>query len=155
MVKVSQGGVQICYETSDRILKTMNTKQCVMCSPKFIAKRIIPEMSFEQKKACDSIEYRSYIVASVFINTKNHRLQQKSFSPCFDLYCLEGQLPPSPTALNPPDRAFTHICFGSWANGDRGEFGVLTVYKPLPYQGDRQFLFSPNSHNKHKNLIRE
>jgi hypothetical protein len=124
-----------------------------MASPKFVAKRIVSSMSAEQAQACDRIDYRAYVVANVFVDTRRIKTLRAEFSPCFDLYALEGETPPAPSALRPPHRAFTDVCFGSWAQGDRGDLGILTVYKPLPYQGARQFLFNPMSHNKYLSSI--
>ncbi len=149
-VQINKNGVDICYEGPDRKLYSIRANHCVLAAPKFIAKRIVKNMSEQQQRACDAIEYRSYIVANLLIK-KNHSI----FSPCFELYCLEGAVPPTPSALKPPNRPFTDICFGSWAYGDQGEIGVLSIYKALPYQGARQFLFNPLSHNKHRQSLIE
>jgi hypothetical protein len=152
-ITIEGEGVRVCYEGPDRLLRTIKANWCVVAAPKFVAKRIVSDMSSEQRQACDAIEYRAYVVANVFVDWREHRISQSQFSPCFDLYCLEGEAPPSPSALRPPVRPFTDVCFGSWAAGDPGQLGILTVYKPLPYQGARQFLFSPLSHGKYRHTF--
>lgn len=145
-IREQDNEVLVTYVDANENLKTINTKKCIVASPKMIASRIIPEMPTLQKKACEEITYRAYIVANVLI--------AKPFtSPCFDLYCLNTEVPESPTAMNPPKRAFTDICFGSWAQKDKSDYSVLTIYKPLPYQGARQFLFADYAHEKHKKII--
>jgi protoporphyrinogen oxidase len=136
----------VTYVDSEGELHSIRTSKCIVASSKMIAKTIIPGMPAAQKKACEEITYRAYIVANVLV--------EKPFqSPCYDLYCLKGEMPQSPTALNPPKRGFTDICFGSWAQADQAEYSILTIYKPLPYQGALQFLFSEFSHEKHKKII--
>lgn len=153
-VRLDAGGVNVCYETPSREIKTLKARNCVVAAPKFVAKRIVSDMSLQQQRACELIGYRAYLVANVFVDIRRRPMGPGRFSPCFDLYSLEGQVPPIPSALRPSDRLFTDICFGSWAQGDLGNIGVLTVYKPFPYEGARQFLFSPFSHNKHMTSIR-
>lgn len=152
-VTAEADGVRVCYETPQRELRTLKARHCIMAAPKFVAKRVVSNMSAEQQKACDAIDYRAYVVANVFVDTRRIKSTRPEFSPCFDLYCLEGEVPPSPTAMRPPTRPYTDICFGSWAQKDAGDMGILTVYKPLPYQGARQFLFNPMSHSKYKSSI--
>lgn len=147
-ISEQDNGLLVTYVNADGDLQCIRTEKCIVASSKMIAKTIIPQMSEIQKKACDEITYRAYIVANILI--------EKPFeSPCFDLFCLEGEMPDSPSALKPPKRAFTDICFGSWSQADVSEYSVLTIYKPLPYQGARQFLFSELSHQKHKKIIQE
>jgi protoporphyrinogen oxidase len=147
-IREQNDDVLVTYVDANENLQAIKTKKCIVASPKMIASRIIPEMPIQQKKACEEITYRAYIVANVLV--------AKPFtSPCFDLYCLNTEVPESPTAMNPPKRAFTDICFGSWAQEDKTDYSVLTIYKPLPYQGARQFLFADYAHDKHKKIIME
>ncbi len=144
-VRVNGNATFVCYLGADNRLHTIQCDRCVIAAPKFVAKKIVKSMSQDQVNACDQIDYRAYLVGNVFVKGPFK-------SPCFDLFCLEGDVPPSPSALNPPNRLFSDVCFGSWAQGDGGE-GILTVYKPLPFQGARQFLFQEGAHDKHRNLI--
>jgi protoporphyrinogen oxidase len=138
----------VTYVDKNGNLHSIRTQKCIVACSKMLARAIIPQMEESQKKACDEITYRSYLVANVLL--------EKQFKPpCFDLFCLQEEVPPSPTALKPPKIGFTDICFGSWANENQSEHTVLTVYKPLPYQGARQFLFADYAHDKHKKLILE
>lgn len=152
-IKIEADGVRVCYETPERQLRSLKARHCIVAAPKFVAKRVVSDMSLQQQKACDTIDYRAYVVANLFIDTRRKKLNSEKLSPCFDLYCLEGSVPPTPSSLKPPQQAFTDICFGSWAQQDQADVGVLTIYKPLPFDGARQFLFSPLSHTKYRASI--
>jgi hypothetical protein len=96
----------------------------------------------------NAISYRGYVVANAIFN--------KPFvSPSFDVYCFQGEKPEMPAAMDTGNRAFSDVCFGTWAQNDQTPNGVLTVYKAIPYDGGRQFLFSPMAHDKHKRIIGE
>lgn len=147
-VKTTSQGVEVLYEDADRRLKMIRAKKAIVCCPKFVAKRIVPEIPEDQRKAMDSIRYRGYIVANVI-------LSKKFTCPSYELYQLQGEVPEMPMALRPPSRPMTDLCFGTWAQ-DQVKMGastvrtVLTCYKALPMDGARQFLFSPMAHEKQK-----
>ncbi len=138
--------VDVCYEDSERNLKTIRAKACVVASPKFVAKRLIEDFSDAQKKAIGDLTYRAYLVANVLLSSPFP-------SPSYDLFCLRGERPPVQVPLEPEPRAFTDLCFGTWAAQDQTNKSVLTIYKALPYDGARQLLFHPDSHQKHKSRI--
>lgn len=138
--------VWITYENLQGEIKTISAENCIVASPKFVAKHIVQDLPAEQSALFDKISYRAYIVANAIFEGNFE-------SPAYDVYCLDGLKPNSPTPLNPPKRAFSDVCFGTWAANDLTKNGVLTIYKALPYDGARQFLFSPMAHDKHKSLI--
>ncbi len=105
----------------------------------------LPQVQYKQMQ---NLLYRGYIVANVFF--------EKPISPiAYDLFCLEGNYPEAPRPSKPEPRAFADFIFGDWANNQKTSQGVLTIYKPLPYDGARQFLFSPMAHEKHFKKIEE
>ncbi len=136
----------VLFEDGLRNLRRVRAKAVIMACPKFVAKRLLPQMSAAQTAAIQRVSYRAYMVANI--------LFKKSFSaPSFEIYCLKGQVPVAPTVMNPPKMAFTDICFGSWAQDNNMDYGVLTLYKGLPMDGTRQFLFNPDYHSKFKRQI--
>lgn len=146
-VRLVDGGmVEVCYDDPDRNLRTIRAKTCIVASPKFIAKHLVQDLPAEQKAAMERIKYRAYVVANVILDTP-------IASPSFELYCLEGEMPPRPTPRHPSQRAFTDICFSSWVNHDRTGNGVITVYNGMAYDGPRQHLFNPGAHDKHRTRI--
>lgn len=133
----------VLYEDAMGNLKKIRTKKVVMACQKFVARRIIPEMPKEQFDAIGQLMYRAYLVGNI--------ITKKPFqSPSYELYCLRGQVPPSPTPMRRGDRSFTDICYGTWAQQEKVDHSVLTLYHGIPYDGARQFLFNPASHDKYK-----
>ncbi len=146
--KRSNGSVWVTYEDGLGVIKTVEAEACIVASPKFVAKLIVPNLPADQVKLMDDLNFRGYIVANAIFNNPIK-------SSGFDVYCFEGQKPPAPMAMKQSNRAFSDVCFGTWAQDDQTSNGVLTVYKALPFDGARQFLFNPGAHDKHKRLIIE
>jgi protoporphyrinogen oxidase len=146
--KRPSGLVWVTYEDAAGVLKTIEADACIVASPKFVAKLIVDDIPAAQVKLMNDLSYRGYIVGNAIFN--------KPFkSPSFDVYCFQGEKPPMPAAMDTGNRAFSDVCFGTWAQNDQAPNGVLTVYKALPYDGGRQFLFNPMAHEKHKKIISE
>lgn len=144
--KKPNGLIWVTYEDAQGVFKTIETQSCVVASPKFVAKLIVQGLPEDQVKLMDDLSYRGYIVGNAIFN---HPVK----SPSFDIFCFEGEKPEVPMAMSQSKRPFSDVCFGTWAADDQTQNGVLTVYRALPYDGGRQFLFSPFAHDKHKNVI--
>ncbi len=132
----------VVYEHDGRLTQ-VEANAVVMACAKFIARRLLPELEPEQARAMTSLRYRSYIVGNAILN-------RKIKSPTYDLFLLQNEVPPSPTALHPSVRSFSDLCFGSWAQNDLPEQSILTLYQGLAFDGARQFLFHPSSHNQYR-----
>ncbi len=145
-ITANDQGVRVIYEDGEGQIKALQAKTCVFAAPKFVAAKVITGLSEERIKIIESFNYRAYVVANIL-------LKEKVKSPTYELYCLKGQVPEEPLAMSPSDRQFTDVCFGSWAAEPNTDRGVITVYKSLPYEGARQFLFSPFAHDKNKKQI--
>jgi hypothetical protein len=145
-ISINENGVQVVYEKPDGQLHTVQAKACVFASPKFIADKVIDDLPKAQLEAMEWIQYRGYVVANVILN-------KKIKNPTFELYCLKGEVPPTPSAMKPGNRGYTDICLGSWSSEDSSDRGVLTIYKALPYDGARQFLFAPFAHDKNRKQV--
>jgi hypothetical protein len=144
----SQGLVDILLETPEGVLKTIQTKACIVAAPKYVAQYLVPEMTPLQKQVAKAITYRGYVVANVLLNAKVP-------SPTFDAYALEGVVPPSPSFARPGNRAYSDVSFAQWAAGDRGRQSILTIYKPFPYDGARNHMTSPIGFTRSHNQVRE
>lgn len=148
-VTPDENGVSICYEDAQGNLKTIRARACVFASPKFVARYVINGIPKEQSYAMERLTYRAYLVANVLI-------EGPFTSPSYELFCLEGQVPERPVPLKPEtQRPFTDLCFGTWAAKDQTDHGVLTIYKALPFDGARHFLFAEWAHEKYLNRIRK
>lgn len=146
--KKANGLVWVTYEDAQGNIKTIETEACIVASPKFVAKLIVQDIPADQVKLMEGLSYRGYVVGNAIFN-------RPVASSGFDVYCFEGQKPEEPAAMTPPKRSFSDVCFGTWAQDDKAQNGVLTVYKAFPFDGGRQFLFSPMAHDKNKNVIAE
>lgn len=145
-VMPGNGFVDVVVEESLNKLKAIRTKFVVMAAPKFVAKRIITNIPAAQLQSMGNIEYRSFVVGNV-------TLRRNIASKGFDLYCLKKEIPKPPSATAPFTKGFTDVIFANWAQGDRSTQTTLTLYKAFPYQGARQFLLNPFSHNKHRDYM--
>lgn len=139
--KVVADGVVVTYEDAKGVLKAIHCEYCVMAAPKFVANKVIADFPEEQARLIQKISYRGYLVANIILN-------KKIKSPGFDIFTLTGTMPEAPAAMKPSDKGFTDVCFGSWAQNDQVDESVLTLYRPLPFDGARQFLFNPMAHEK-------
>lgn len=136
------GKVWITFENKQGQLITIECDQVVCAFPKFVAERVIVNIEPERVKAIQSLMWRGYIVTNVI-------LDRSVQSPGFDIFNLYGKMQPAPTPFNQPKNLTTDVCFGSWAQNDEVNHSVLTMYRPLPFDGARQFLFNPMAHQKH------
>lgn len=132
----------VVYEHDGRLTQVEANAVVIACA-KFIARRLLPELESEQASAMASLRYRSYVVGNAILN-------RKIKSPTYDLFLLQNEVPLSPTAMRPSARSFSDLCFGSWVQNDLPEQSVLTLYQGLAFDGARQFLFHPSSHNKYR-----
>lgn len=135
--------VSVVYENAMGELVHVRAQHVIMACPKYVANRLLPELSFERFSLMRKLPYRAYLVANLFTKSAFK-------APSYELYCLRSEIPDSPTPARPPKRSFTDICFGTWAQQDQTEHGVLTLYHGIAYDGARQFLFHPSSHEKYR-----
>lgn len=143
-VKNDGDGVSVVYENAIGELIHVRAKHVILACPKYVANYLVPEAGMERFNMVRRLPYRAYLVANLFIN--------KPFkAPSYELYCLRGEMPPSPNPSRPPKRSFTDICFGTWAQHDESTHGVFTLYHGIAYDGARQNLFIPSAHEKYKN----
>ncbi len=135
-------GVRVCYEGPDGALKTIQAKACVVTSAKFISKIVVSDLPADQLSAIESMEWRAYVVANVL-------LKNPSTSPAYDLYCLKNEIPhDAKKAIG--ERVFTDVAFASWAQPDPTGHSVVSLFRPYPYSGGREELYSPGAFEKLK-----
>ncbi|MEK7356493.1 MAG: FAD-dependent oxidoreductase [Bdellovibrionota bacterium] len=130
-------------------LRTIEAKHAIFAAPKFLLEKVMPLAPQALLKAASEITYRAYLVANV-------SLKKPAPADHYDVFCLEGTVPPAPAAMRQSDRAFTDFISGDWAtSASTSESLILTVYRPLPFDGARQFLFHPGAHDKHRDIVLE
>ncbi|MFN3696950.1 MAG: FAD-dependent oxidoreductase [Pseudobdellovibrio sp.] len=136
------GKVWVVYENKNFELMTIECEKVICAFPKLIAERVVKQLPEHQLQAIQKIAYRGYCVSNVIFD-------RPILSPGFDVFQLSDKTTDRPTAMKPPQNYLTDICFGSWAQYDQVKNSVWTMYRPLPFDGARQFLFSPMAHDKH------
>lgn len=147
-VTVTNDRVRVCTYENQK-LKTIEAEKAVFAAPKFLAKTILTDMPADLKGAFDDLMYRAYLVANV-------KLREPLKSPAFDIFSLEGQVPPTPAAMRRSPRDVIDVICGDWARGGAtASSTVLSLYLPLPFDGARQFLFNPASHDQYRNAALE
>ncbi len=145
-IKNTSSGVEVLYEDANRTLRLIRAKVAIVAAPKFVGRYIVKDLPVEQKNAWASINYRAYAVANVLLKTK------KSYDS-FDLFCLNGQVPKPPSFTRPNTQPWTDIVEADWSNHHRGTRSILTIYKPYPYDGARNTLYSDLALEKIKKEI--
>lgn len=144
-VTLTQDGVRVCYEESERKLKTVIARTCIVACPKFAAGYMLSDLPGDQAYAMTRIKYRAYLVGNALIRGRIP-------SPGYDLFRLTGTVPTDPRAET-NTRPFTDLVFANWAAQDSGPNTVLTFYKALPYEGARQLAYSPFFYQRHRAMI--
>lgn len=131
-VRVTGDKVTVAYEDAKGTLKRVEARAVVMACPKFIAKKLIDDLEPERLLAIDRVKYRSYLLANVLL--------KKALPPdVFDLF-LGGSSP------SDKDRA-TDVALANFAaKSPRGS--VLTLYRPMPFDGARYRLLQSNAFDK-------
>lgn len=146
-IKAQSDGVAVCYEQPDGKLKTILAKACVFASAKFIAKHVIQDVPPEQLEAISKLKWRGYLVANVL-------LKDKIPSAGYDCFRLVGSYP-TDVAAESAARPFTDIIYASWAEGDRSDHSVLTLYKGIPHNAGRIELATPGCYDRQRKAFED
>lgn len=114
----------------------------VFSSPLFLAKRMIPNLPDDQRKAIESLDYRSFVVANVLLKRRLDQIfKDEKIRNGYELTRLHNvdvqrQLP---DVLN-GQKIFSDICTADFAAWRPTQYAVLTVYRPFPYAHGRDRL---------------
>ncbi|HVK60569.1 MAG TPA: NAD(P)-binding protein [Bdellovibrionales bacterium] len=147
-IKVMSDRVRVSYFKDGKIT-TIDAKKALFAAPKFLAKKLIDDLPAAMDAAIKQISYRAYVVANVMLDSRIE-------NPFYDAFSLEGKVPEPPSPLSQDGRRpYTDILMADWASGAQGDTNVLSLYRPLPFDGARQFLFHPDAHTKARNQVDE
>lgn len=133
----------VLFEDENGKLQTYTADHVVFAAPKYVARRVVSGLSAKQQELMNKITYRGYLVSNAIFKKSN-------IADAFDLYSVNGDNVANPTAMNAPKNYTTDVCLADWAQHNSASVTTLTMYRPLPFDGARQFLFSPLAHNKHQ-----
>jgi len=125
-----EGKAIVTYESAKGELRAIEASAVVMACPKFVAKKIMPQLEPYRQRAIEKIRYRSYLVANVLL--------KKSVRPLFyDLFVLGDE---------PAEKAgIVDAILADFAR-PQSKQSVLTLYRAMPYEGGRSRIFQPGSY---------
>lgn len=139
-VEVKGDGVAVhsfCPETQK--LTLIEAEAVVMACPKFVVGNILKNIEQERLDAIEQYKYRSYIVANVLVN--------KKIDPTFyEILMVKGTDLKNKMNGKNLRRAtdIVHASFGSVGT----DHTVISMYRPMPYDGGRQELFASGAYEK-------
>jgi hypothetical protein len=124
---------------SDGKLHRYRARNIVFAAPLFLAPGIIPSLSEAQRKAIESLEYRSYVVANVLLRRPaNSIFAHRAFRNGYELTRVHGVDVARLPAREISDRkVYSDAILADFASGRHATHAVLTVYRPFPYEGGR------------------
>jgi phytoene dehydrogenase-like protein len=138
-VRAVPGGFEVAWEDADGILRCLHARAVVMACPKFVAARLVEDFEPARREAIGRLRYRSYLVANVL-------LERRLAEAPYDLYLLgDGTSPGRDVRAAAARQGATDVVFGQFVHPDAAS-SVLTLYRPLPYDGARPALLEETAH---------
>jgi len=126
--------VVVSYEDAEGKFRAVEAGAVVMACPKFVAKKLLPQIEAERVEAIDRVKYRSFLVANVML--------KKSVRPLFyDLFFL-GKAPAEQAGV-------VDTVLADFARPEAKQ-SVLTLYKAMPYDGARGQIYAPDSYARYR-----
>ncbi len=140
-VRAVSDGFEVAYEDAAGTLRCLHARAVVMACPKFVAARLIEDLEPERVDAIRRLRYRSYLVANVLLE------RRLAHSP-YDLYLLgRGTTDSRDIRAAATRQGATDVVFGQYTYPDAAST-VLTLYRPLPFDGARPDLLAEDAHAK-------
>lgn len=141
-VEVNDEGVLIYYSQNDKV-HCLKAQKAIMACPKFAAGHIIKDLEPERLKVIRSMKYRSYLVANLLVAPRNN-------GTFYDMLMInQAHLNEKNLRSKAQAQGVTDIILANYAK-DNPDFSVLTLYKPLAYDGSRGELFGPQAFSQAK-----
>ena len=118
-VKNISGGVEVVsYDIKNHRYAKYKSKKAIIASQKFVAKRIVKDISIDQKNAMDSLKYKTYFVANILLKNR----PKENWYDSYFLTTSENWASDIVMADYPIDKEL------------RKKYSVLTAY--MPYTAD-------------------
>lgn len=142
-VEVVDGGVKIhSLNIETQKVTLIESEAAILACPKFVVGRILKNIESERLEAIRRYKYRSYVVANVLLN--------KRIDPTFyEILMVKGKDLKTKMEGKALRRAtdIVHASFGEVAKDQT----VITMYRPMAYEGGRNELFGPEAYEKFRN----
>lgn len=127
-VEVADDGVYVTYVDGTNRLHRVHAESVVMSCPKFVAARILRGIEPSRLRDIrESMRYRSYLVANVFLDQKNPH--EDSFGV---ILLNDGKVDLEDVERESLNAQVTDVIMANFANPGRDQ-SVLTLYWPLPF----------------------
>ncbi|MGD0958602.1 MAG: FAD-dependent oxidoreductase [Methylomonas sp.] len=138
-VRDSSAGVVIGYVDANQQPQTILSEKVIMACPKFVAAKLIDNLSAAKLSAIAKLEYRAYLVANLLVN---HPIDELNY----DIFWLgSGQADFERVADYAKSRGITDIINANFSSPHRRQ-SVLSFYQAFPYHGGRAELFSQDAY---------
>jgi protoporphyrinogen oxidase len=140
-VRPTENGVLVAYLDADDRPRRIEAERVVLACPKFVVPRLLDEIEPERRRAIDRLEYRSYLVANVLLETPIE-------DPFYDLYLLgQGTVDPADLERAAEEQNATDVVLATFARPDPAHT-VLTLYRAFPHDGGRASLVASTSYER-------
>lgn len=137
-IQVVKDGVLISYLMPDQKIKTVHSKYVIVSCPKFVVKKIIPDLEPQRLEAIQAIQYRAYLVGNLL-------LRQKVKPSFYDLLFFENSKEKeTDVRARAKAQKITDLIYGNGSKINNPQT-VLTLYRALPYEGGRTEVYSPDA----------
>lgn len=115
---ISDGVEVVSYDLKKQSYSKFKSKKVIIASQKFVAKRIVKDITIDQKNAMDALKYKTYFVANIL-------LANRPKENWYDSYILTST-----------DNWASDVVLADYAidSEQRKKYSVLTVY--MPYTSD-------------------
>lgn len=137
-VRQDRRGVEVAAFEGDA-LHRYRAKACVVAVPRFVAARIVEDFPAERAATVAGMSWRAYLVANVL-------LARRPAGDGYDAYRV-GELDPRAVG-------WTDLIVADYAAAERGDHGVLTAYRALPFEGGRAELLADGDYARHRDAVR-
>ncbi len=139
-VQVGDEEVLVRYADAAGRLHTLAARAAVLACPKFVAGKILREVEGRRLAAIARLRYRAYLVANVLLA---HGVRHDFY----DLFLAgQGSAPYADVEAAAVRQGVTDVVLGTWARPQRDRT-VLTLYRPLPFDGGRAAVFDEDSYS--------
>ncbi len=137
------GGFQVLAYQGGRV-HDFRARAVIFAAPLFLAARVVPSLPAAQREAIAQLNYRAYAVGNVLLRRPIDRIfRHAAFRNGYELTPVHGAgVDAADTRALSARKVFSDAVvadFPIWRHRDRG---VLTVYRPYPYEGGRADLLS-------------
>ena len=137
-VKVVEGGVNVAYLDGQGKVFVARGKTAVFAGPKFVAQHVIDDLEPERAAVIDGLRYRSYLVGTVLVNKP-----LKEADRFYDMQFSDRSIRSGGTQAASEKQGATDVV-GAFDDSKT----VLTLFRPLPYDGARSKILKPDAYEK-------